>query len=263
MPVSNNPRDVFERLFGDGESLDQTSRMARLRRRASLIDFVMEDTARLSRTLGANDRRKVDEYLESVRDIEQRIQVAEKSSGNLELPKLDRPAGVPDSFRDHARLMIDLQVLALQSDMTRVTTFMVGRELSARSYPEIGVPDAHHAMSHHGGDPEKLAKLSKINTFHMELLAYQLGRLKETRDGEGTLLDSTLVLGGPSLGDSNVHDHLYLPTIVAGGLTRGGRHIAAAKGTPFANLMVTMMNRVGVDETSFGDSTGPFKELEA
>jgi len=262
MPVANNPRDVFERLFGDGENLDKASRLAALRRRASLIDFVMEDTTRLSGKLGANDKQKVEEYLDSVRDIEKRIQVAEQKT-DVQLPDFTRPAGVPDSFEDHVKLMIDLQVLALQTDSTRVTTFMIGRELSARSYPEIGVPDAHHAMSHHGGNAEKIAKLTKIGAYHMSMLTYQMKRLQETKDADGTLLDNTLIIAGPSFGHSNNHDHLDLATVVAGGLTKGGRHIAAEKGTPFANVMLASMSRLGIEQTSFGDSTGPLKELLA
>jgi hypothetical protein len=261
MPISNNPRDVFERIFGDGESLDKASRLAQLRRRTSLIDFVMEDTARLQGSIGANDKQKLEEYLDSAREIEQRIQLAEKNAGSQDLPKFDRPSGAPDNFQDHVRLMVDLQVLAMQSDITRVSSLMLGRELTARSYPEIGVPDAHHAMSHHGGDPEKLAKLSKINAYHMQQLAYQMQRLSETKEGDGTLLDNTLIFGGPSFGDSNSHDHLSVPIVVAGGLTKGGRHIMVEKDTPFSNLMVTAMGKLGLNQPQFGDSTGPLADF--
>jgi hypothetical protein len=263
LPVSNNPRDVFERLFGDGDSLDQASRLAALRRRSSLLDFVMEDAGRMSRNVGANDKKKLDEYLEAFRDVEQRIQIAEKSSRELALPSFERPTGVPDAFEDHVRLMTDLNVLSMQAGLTRVSTFMIGRELSQRSYPQIGVSDAHHSISHHGNENEKLAKLAKINKLHMEMFAYHLKRMSETKEGEKSLLDNTFILAGASLGDSNTHDHLYLPTLVAGGLVKGGRHIAAPKGTPFANLMVSAMNAVGVNETRIGDSTGPLKELDA
>ena len=263
LPVAHNPRDVFERLFGDGDSLDQASRLAILRRRSSLLDFVMEDAGRMSRNVGANDKKKLDEYLEAIRDVEQRIQIAEKSSRELSLPSFERPTGVPDAFEDHVRLMVDLNVLSMQAGLTRVSTFMIGRELSQRSYPQIGVSDAHHSISHHGNEAEKLAKLAKINKLHMEMFAYHMKRMLETKEGEKSLLDNTFILAGASLGDSNTHDHLYLPTILAGGLVKGGRHIAAPKGTPLANLMVSAMNKVGVNETKIGDSTGPLKELDA
>ena len=263
LPVSNNPRNVFERLFGDGDSVDQASRLAMLRRRGSLLDLILEDAGRLSSKAGAGDKRKLAEYLEAVRDVEKRIQIAEKNNQEMALPALERPSGIPDAFEDHVRLMIDLQVVAMQANVTRVSTFMIGREVSQRSYPQIGVSDAHHSISHHGNEAEKLARLTKINTLHMEMFAYQLKRMAEAKDGEKSLLDNTLILAGASLGDSNTHDHLYLPTILAGGLVKGGRHIAAPKGTPLANLMVSAMNKVGVNETRIGDSTGPFKELDA
>jgi hypothetical protein len=263
LPVSNNPRNVFERLFGDGDSLDQASRLAVLRRRASLLDFVMEDAARMSGSIGVHDKQKMDEYLDSIRDVEKRIQIAERNSADMELPSFGRPSGIPDAFADHVRLMIDLQVLAMQANLTRVSTFMIGREISQRSYPEIGVSDAHHSISHHGNEAEKLAKLAKINQLHMEMFAYQMQQMAATKDGDASLLDNTLILTGASLGDSNAHDHMYLPTIVAGGLVKGGRHIAAEKETPFANLMVSVMNKVGVNESRIGDSTGPLKELDA
>ena len=263
LPVSNNPRDVFERLFGDGDSVDQASRMATLRRRGSLLDLIMEDAGRMSRSAGSADKRKLTEYLEAVRDVELRIQVAEKNNKDLVLPALERPTGIPDAFEDHVRLMIDLQVLAMQANVTRVSTFMIGREVSQRSYPQIGVSDAHHSISHHGNEPEKLAKLAKINKLHMEMFAYQMKRMAETKEGDKSLLDNSLIIAGAALGDSNTHDHLDLPTVVAGGLVKGGRHIKAPKNTPFANLMVSAMNAVGVKETKFGDSTGPLKELDA
>src|SRR5579872_2544750 len=204
LPVEINPRNVFERLFGDGDSLDAASRMAQLKHQASILDFLMADATRMSGKLGADDRRKMDEYMTSVRDIERRIQMAEK--GGIINSDMVRPSGIPDGFEEHVHLMIDLQVLAMQADLTRVSTFMIAREQSNRSYPEIGVPDAHHAMSHHGGDPVKIAKLTKINTFHMQQFAYYLKRMSETREGSGNLLDRTLVLEGPSLGDPNTHD---------------------------------------------------------
>jgi len=263
VPVAHNPRVVFERLFGDGDGLDVASRLALLRRRASLLDFVMEDAARMTRHVGADDKQKLEQYFDAIRDVEQRIQIAEKNSKEMALPPFERPAGVPDAFEDHVRLMIDLNVLAMQANLTRVSTFMIGREISQRSYPQIGVSDAHHSISHHGNEEVKLAKLAKINALHMEMFAYQMKRMAETKDGDRSLLDNTFVLAGASLGDSNTHDHMDLPTIVAGGLVKGGRHIRTPKNTPFANLMVSAMNKVGVNETKIGDSTGPLNELDA
>ena len=255
LPVTVNPREIFERLFGDGDSLDAKSRLAVLKRQASILDFVAEDAKRLSGNMGANDRKKLDEYLTSVRDIERRIQKAE-SGGAVALPDYARPSGIPDKFADHAQMMIDLMVLAAQADLTRVNTLMLAREVSGRSYPEIDVPDAHHPMSHHGNDPEKIAKLTKINTLHMEQVAYYLKRMSETKDGNGTLLDNTLLLAGASLADPNKHSHKDLPTIVAGGLTAGNRHLVAEKGTPMTNLMLSMMDQLDVKADKLGDSTG-------
>jgi len=257
LPVTINPREVFERLFGDGDSLDAKSRLAQLRRQASILDFVSQDAKRLSRNMSANDKKKLDEYLTSVRDIEKRIQKVEHGgTETAALPAYARPSGVPDSFEDYSHMMIDLQVLAMQADITRVSSFMIGREVSGRSYPEIGVPDAHHPLSHHGNDPEKIAKLTKINTLHMEQVAYYLKRMSETKEGNGNLLDSTLVLAGASLADSNNHDHRDLPVLVAGGLIKGNRHVEAAKDTPMANLMLSMMDALGVQVDSLGDSSG-------
>ena len=256
LPVTVNPREIFERLFGDGDSLDAKTRMMRLKRQASILDFVADDARRLSGNMGANDKKKLDEYLTSVRDIERRIQKIEQGGSDVALPNYTRPSGIPDNFADHAQMMIDMMVLAAQADLTRVNTLMLAREVSGRSYPEIGVPDAHHPMSHHGNDPEKLAKLTKINTLHMEQVAYYLKRMSETKDGNGTLLDNTLLLAGASLADPNKHSHKDLPTIVAGGMTTGGRHLVAEKGTPMTNLMLSMMDQLGVKADKLGDSTG-------
>jgi hypothetical protein len=256
LPVTVNPREIFERLFGDGDSLDAKTRLMRLKRQASILDFVADDARRLSGNMGATDKRKLDEYLTSVRDIERRIQKIEQGGNDVALPNYTRPAGIPDNFAEHAQMMVDLMVLAAQADLTRVNTLMLAREVSGRSYPEIGVPDAHHPMSHHGNDPEKLAKLTKINTLHMEQVAYYLKRMSETKDGTGTLLDNTLLLAGASLADPNKHSHRDLPTIVAGGMTSGGRHHRAAAGTPMTNLMLSMMDQLGVKTEKLGDSTG-------
>ena len=261
LPVTANPHDVFERLFGDGDALDEKSRIAQLRRQSSMLDYVMESASRLSGQLGAEDRHKLGEYLDATRDIEKRIQKAMTSPANAQAAELERPAGIPDSFDEHVRLMIDLQVLAMQADITRVGTFMIGRELSNRTYPEIGVPDSHHMLSHHDHDPAKMAKLARINRHHMEYFAYYLTRMKAVKDGDGSLLDRTLVIRGSAFGDSNEHDHMDLPVIVAGGLLKGGRSVAVEKGTTMSNLLLASLNVLGVPVTSFGDSTGPLKEL--
>jgi len=264
LPVTVNPREVFERLFGDGDNLDAKSRLAQLKRQASILDFVAGDAKRLSSRMSANDKKKLDEYLTSVRDIERRIQKMEKRGPDTAaLPAYARPTGVPDDFQQHARMMIDLMILAAQADLTRVNTLMLAREVSGRSYPEIGVPDAHHALSHHGNDPEKIAKLTKINQLHMEQIAYYVKRMSETKDGNGTLLDHSLLLAGASLADPNKHEHRNLPTIVAGGLIAGNRHIAAAKGTPMTNMMLSMMDTLGVHTERLGDSTGRLTEFTA
>lgn len=261
LPVADNPGAVFERLFGDDDALDEKARLARLRRQASILDYVLEDAARLSGGLGQEDRHKLDEYLESTRAIERRIQRAQASPALARAADLERPAGIPQDFAEHVKLMIDLQVLAMQADITRVGTFMIGRELSNRTYPEIGVPDSHHMLSHHGKNPEKMEKLARINRYHMEFFAYALQRMKETRDGDGTLLDSTLLIRGSAFGDSNEHDHMDLPIVVAGGLIRGGRHIKVEHGTTMSNLMLAGLNLLGVPAKSFGDSTAPLEGL--
>jgi hypothetical protein len=264
LPVTINPREVFERLFGDGDSLDAKSRLAQLKRQASILDFVAADAKRMSGRLGASDKQKLDEYLTAVRDIEKRIQKVEQGGTEATaLPAYARPSGVPDSFEDYAHMMIDLQVLAMQADMTRVATFMIGREVSGRSYPEIGVPDAHHPLSHHGNDPEKIAKLTKINTLHMEQVAYYLKRMSETKEGNGTLLDSTLVMAGASLADPNRHDHRSLPVLVAGGLIKGNRHVMVEKDTPMTNMMLSMMDTLGVQADKLGDSNGRLSSFVA
>ena len=253
---------VFERLFGEGGS--SAERRAALNRRASLLDWVREDIARLQGRLGAGDRTRVGEYLDTVREVERRIQRAETQTRDNALPDLDRPVGVPPAYADHARLMFDLQVLALRGDVTRVITFQLARETSNRTYPEIGVPDSHHATSHHGNDPEKVAKIARINQFHVSLFAYFLEQLAAVPEGDGTLLDHSLYLYGSGMGNPNVHDHVNLPIIVAGGgagKARGGRHIKFAEPTPLANLHLTLLDSVGVRLDSFADSTGKLNTL--
>ena len=262
LPAEAHPRIVFESLFGEGGTAKE--RRAALRERASLLDSVSEEIIRLQRDLGPADRAKLEEYLTAVREVERRIQTAESDATKNQLPDLDRPLGVPASYADHARLMFDLQVLALQGDVTRVTTFQLARETSNRTYPEIGVPDPHHPLSHHGNNAEKVALMAKINSFHVSLFAEFVLKLKKTTDGNGSLLDHSLYLYGSGMGNPNVHDHTNLPTIVAGGAAgkmRGGRHIQYDKPTPLANLHLSLLNKVGVPMESFADSTGTVDEL--
>ena len=261
LPVTANPRTVFERLFGNGDALDEKSRQARLRRSASILDFVMEDTARLSGQIGQAGRHKLEEYLDATRAIEKRIERARTAPPIANIDGLARPAGIPDDFAEHVKLMIDLQVLAMQADITRVGTFMIGREISNRTYPEIGVPDSHHMLSHHGKNPDKMAQLAKINRYHMEFFAYFLQKMHDTQDGEGSLLDRTLVIRGSAFGDSNDHDYMDLPVLLAGGLIKGGAHVQVEPGTTMSNLMLAGLNLLDVPVTSFGDSTGPLGEL--
>ncbi|MES2693106.1 MAG: DUF1552 domain-containing protein [Verrucomicrobiota bacterium] len=263
LPSEAHPRIVFERLFGEGGSLAE--RQAALRKRASLLDWVTEDIASLKRKLGPADQAKVSEYLDTVREVERRIQKAEKDAASSGLPAdLDRPLGVPAAYADHARLMFDLQVLAMQGDITRITTFQLARETSNRTYPEIGVSDPHHPLSHHGNDPEKIARMAKINAFHVSLFAYFLERLKATPEGNGTLLDHSLILYGSGIGNPNVHDHTNLPILVAGGAAggmKGGRHLRYKDPVPLANLHLTLLDKVGVKIDSFADSNGKINEL--
>ncbi len=261
LPAEAHPRIVFERLFGEGGSA--ADRRAALRKRASLLDWVRDDISRLQQKLGSDDRIRVGQYLDTVREVERRIQKAESDDAD-QLPDLDRPVGVPASYADHARLMFDLQVLALQGDVTRVITFQLARETSTRTYPEIGVPDPHHPLTHHGNNAEKIAKMAKINAFHVSLFAYFLEKLKSTPEGDGCLLDHALYLYGSGMGNPNVHDHVNLPILVAGGgagRLKGGRHITYAEPTPLANLHLTLLEKVGVRLDSFADSKGKVDEL--
>ena len=263
LPMENNPRVVFERLFGDGGTREQ--RLAEMRTDHSILDSVTDDLAHLERDLGGGDRQRLDQYLDAVRAIERRIQLSEAQGADAELPEnLARPAGIPESYEEHVRLMYDLLSLAFQADLTRVFTFMVGRELGGRPYPQIGVPDPHHGISHHRNDPEKLAKLTKINTHHVGLFTHFLERLQSTPDGDGSLLDSSLVLYGAGLGDSNDHLHYDLPVAVVGGKGagwRGGRHLRYPKDTPMTNLLISMLDKVGLPAEQFGDSTGRLTAL--
>jgi hypothetical protein len=246
---------VFERLFGDGGTAAE--RLSDLKRNASLLDWVTDDIARLKNKVGAADRARVSNYLDTVREVERRIQKGEAEARSSAVPTdLQRPVGVPAAYGDHAKLMFDLQVLALQGDITRVITFQLARETSTRTYPEIGVPDAHHPTSHHANDPVKMEKLAKINAYHASLFGYFLGRLKATPDGDGTLLDHSLYLYGSGMGNPDVHDHIDLPVLVAGGGIRGGRHLKFEKPVPLANLHLTLLDKAGVRMDSFADSSG-------
>jgi hypothetical protein len=258
LPTEYNPRAVFEKLFGDTGSTDARARRARLRQQKSILDSVTEKLTRLSNELGPDDRRKVDEYSESVRDVERRIQRAEQQ-GDVELPSLDQPQGVPPVFEDHLALMLDLQRLALQADLTRVISFMIGKEQSARPYPQIGVPDAHHPLSHHGNVPDLVARMSLINRYHAQLFAKYLDTLRQTRDGDGTLLDHMTILYGAGISNSNAHSGENLPIIVVGGgagRLRGGRHLHFTDKPPMANLLVTLMDKLDVPVEKLGGSTG-------
>ncbi len=259
LPSEAHPRLAFERLFGDGGSA--ADRRAELRTNASLLDWVSSDISRLQKKLGPSDRSKVSQYLETVREVERRIQKAEAATADSHLPDLDRPVGVPAAYADHAKLMFDLQVLALQGDVTRVVTFQLARETSTRTYPEIGVSDPHHPLTHNGGDAEKMSRVAKINAFHVSLFAYFLQKLKSTPDGDGTLLDHSMYLYGSGMGNPDKHDHVNLPILVAGGGMTGGRHIKYAQPTPLANLHLTLLDKAGVRLDTFADSKGKIQEL--
>jgi hypothetical protein len=255
LPTENNPRVVFERLFGDGGTA--TERVIRGRRVRSILDSVTDDLASLERSLGPADRARIDEYLEAVREIERRIQQVEAKASDSPLA-LERPVGIPETFGDHLKLMYDLQWLAYQADVTRVVSLMLGRELVGRPYPELGVPESHHGLSHHRDDQENLRKLAKINTYHMDLFTYFVDKLRTTNDGDGTLLDHVVLLYGAGLSNPNEHAHTDLPLMVVGGGggLKGGRHLEFPKGTPMMNLLLSMLDRVGVHLDRYGDSTG-------
>ena len=258
LPMEWNPRAVFERLFGDSGSTDWKAREARLRQRKSILDSVAEKLASIKSDLGAGDRTKVDEYVEAVRDVERRIQRAEEQS-DVALPAVEQPQGAPPVFEDHLALMLDLQLLALQSDLTRVMTFMMGKEQSARPYPQIGVPEAHHPLSHHNDIPELIAHMSKINRYHVELFSKYLAKLRATPDGDGTLLDHVTILYGSGISNSTRHSGDNLPLLVVGGgsgTLKGGRHLAYSNQPTMANLLVTLMDKMGTPVEKIGGSTG-------
>jgi hypothetical protein len=255
----NNPRAVFERMFGDTGNTDPKARLTRIREQRSVLDSVTQEIARMQGSLGSGDRQKLTEYLESVRDVERRIQLAEEQN-DQNLPVVDHPAGIPGTYDEHVKLMCDLQVLAYQCDLTRVITFMLGREFSGVTYPQIGVPDAHHPITHHAGEAPKIAKVEKINAYHVTQFAYLLGKMQATPDGDGTLLDHSTLMYGTGIGECNAHDPRNIPLLLAGGgagTLKGGRHIRFPKETPLANLHLTLFDNFGVKRDKIGDSTEP------
>jgi hypothetical protein len=261
--AENNPRVVFERLFGSSDSTDPRVRVSRLQQDRSILDSVTDRVKQLQQKLGPADNRKVNDYLASLRDVERRIQKAEEQSGK-ELPDVSRPEGIPDAFEDHVRLLYALQLLAYQSDLTRVITFMYGREQTGRSYPQIGIREPHHPLTHHQNDPVKMDKCAAIQRYHIKLFAEYLEKLRNTPDGDGTLLENVMILYGAGISNSDRHTHGPLPTLLLGGgagTLKGGRHIVYPEHTPLTNLQLTLLDKLGVPSEKLGDSTGEFKEL--
>ena len=262
MPMEINPRKVFERMFGQGGSA--TERLARIKEDKSILDAITRDVASLQVQLGPSDREMMTQYLENVREIERRIQRAEQSQGDEDLTLPARPAGVPFDYEEHIKLMYDLMALAYQADVTRVMTFMISREVSNRTYPQVGVTDGHHAISHHQNRAEKMEKNVKIQTYNISQFGYFLDKLRNTPDGDGSLLDHAVLLYGSNMSNSNAHDHYPLPNLVIGGAAgrmQGGRHLKYADHTPMTNLLVTMLDKVGVKQETLGDSSGLLANL--
>ena len=263
LPLDNDPRSVFERLFGSSGSTDPAARLARIERDRSILDAALDQAARLTKRLGPQDQLKLNEYLDSVRDVERRIQKAEEQNSR-ELPVVDQPMGVPSDYQEHAKLMMDLLALAYQTDLTRVSTFMLAREVSGRAYPEIGVADSHHPLSHHQNEAAKLERLHKVNEHHFRAFSHLVDKLAKTPEGDGMMLDNTLFLYGTGISDSNTHFHDDLPIAVVGGKAagvKGGRYVRYPQGTPLANLHLTLMDKLGVRLEKFGDSTGKLDNL--
>jgi hypothetical protein len=263
MPPEVDPRLVFDRLFGNGNSgeMDE-ARIKRDRYRKSILDFALDDAKKLKAELGYTDRRKLDEYLTAVRELEQRIERA--NNFEVEPPDYDRPKGVPRSYEEHLKLQFDLLALAFQTDSTRISSFIMAHDGSNRQYPFIGVRDGHHDLSHHGGDEEKKNKIAKINRFHATQFAYFIEKLKSIREGEGTLLDNCMIVYGSGLGDGNRHNHDNLPVVLAGkggGTIQTGRHLRFEKEIPMTNLFLSMLDRVGASTERLGDSTGLLPQL--
>ena len=263
LPIENDPRAVFERMFGTSGSTDPAVRLARMRRDRSILDLVGAELHGLERVVGAGDQRKLDEYFEALRDVERRIEMAEEQN-TRELPIVDQPVGVPSDYAEHAKLMMDLLALAYQTDLTRISTFMLAREVSGRAYPEIGVSDSHHPLSHHQDEAAKLERLHKVNEYHVQQFAYLVKKLDALPEGDGSMLDSTLFLYGTGISDSNTHFHDDLPIALVGGKNagiKGGRYIRYSEDTPLANLHVTILEKLGVPVEAFGDSTGRLDRL--
>jgi hypothetical protein len=249
-------------MFGDGATREE--RLQRIETQRSILDAVTGQIGRLKGSLGPNDRNRLADYLDTVREIERRIQFSEKQSSNANLAVPASPSGIPESYEEHTKLMFDLMTLAFQTDITRISTFMMAREVSYRTFPQLGIAEAFHPASHHQNNANRLDVLSKINTYHVTLISYFLDRLKSTPDGDGTLLDHSLVLYGSAMSNSNIHNHGPLPVLVAGGAAgkmKGGRHIKTPDGTPMANLLLSILNKAGVPQESVGDSTGLLAEL--
>ncbi|MFN7925818.1 MAG: DUF1552 domain-containing protein [Bryobacteraceae bacterium] len=264
LPMESNPRIIFERLFGEDGSSDAASRRAALGRQRSILDYVAGSIDRLQTDLGSRDRAKLSEYLDSIRDIERRIQKAEQQSAEMKLPEMARPTGAPDAFEEHAQLMIDLQAIAYQTDMTRVVAFMFGRAGSNRPYRSIGISDGHHSLTHHMNDPEKIEKVAKIDVHLVKTFAQYLDKMRSTPDGAGgTLLDNMMICYGSSLGDANIHTHHDLPIALVAGTRffKGNRHLRYSTETPLNNLFLNMLAKAGVPCERFGDSTGLLERL--
>jgi hypothetical protein len=254
LPTENNPRIVFERLFGDGGT--SAVRLARARENRSILDTVNEELRRVLGTLGPADRATVGDYVDSLREVERRIQQTEAKAATSILPNVEQPMGIPDRFDEHVGVMLDMVALAYQADITRVVTFMLGRELNFRTYPEIGITEGHHGLSHHGDDPAKLARYAKLGAYQAELFSKFLGKLQSTPDGDASLLDRSLFLYGAGLSNPNLHAHIDLPLLVVGGGLQGGRHLTYPVGTPMTNLLLSMLDKSGVPAETLGDSTG-------
>ena len=262
MPMEINPRVVFDRMFGDGATAKE--RRQRIETQRSILDAVNGQVRRLQGDLGAKDRNRVAEYLDSVREIERRIQISERQAANPNLDVPASPTGIPDDFEAHTKLMFDLMAIAFQADITRISTFMMAREVSYRTFPKLGISEAFHPASHHQNSQQRLAALAQINAYHVSLVAHFLDRLKSTADGDGSLLDHSLVLYGSAMSNSNIHDHAPLPVLVAGGANgriKGGRHLMYPEGTPMSNLLVSILNKAGVEQEKVGDSTGLLADL--
>jgi hypothetical protein len=262
LPMEINPRVVFDRLFGDGATVEE--RLERIEQERSILDAVTSDVRRLEGKLGPGDRNRVAEYLDTVREIERRIQLAEKQNSNSNIAVPATPSGIPDDHQAHTHLMFDLMAVAFQADITRISTFMMAREVSYRTFPMLGISEGFHPASHHQNNPERLENLTKINTYHVTLVAHFLEKLRSTPDGDGNLLDHSLVLYGSGMSNSNIHNHSPLPVLVAGGAAgkmKGGRHLKYPENTPMANLLLTILDKAGVPQESIGDSTGILSEI--